>query len=365
MKRRGHKFWQAIALSFAAWLIICVAFAVWFKTQLSPEAHTFLLGLLKAHFGPLLILSVLLFLVGALFLDNVLRKYIRPLRKITEQISLVNPTNPSHRFEIEGAAEIQQLCDRLNEGAAHYESLLNGIEGHVNLARAQSEEEKSILAAIMSELPEGVIVCNPEGQILLYNNRAKLLLSVTGTDSVDSPMRYIGLGRSIFGIIDGTYLHLFANCVELGMQFVTPRHETTAAHMAGAYARMTGKLGVCIASNGPGVANVLPGVAVEEAEGNRVLLLTSSRRTGIANPDRGGTYQCFDQTSVIRPMCKWSQAVPSALQVWVPAFPFSQVQSLASPGSHSPAHSQSPQALPSTRQVRVPAVPLSQVQSSV
>ena len=89
----------------------------------------------------------------------------------------MNPTNPSHRFDIAGAAEIQQLCDRLNEGAAHYESLLNDIEGRVNSARAQSEEEKNILAAILSELPEGVIVSNPDGRILLYNNRAKMLLS--------------------------------------------------------------------------------------------------------------------------------------------------------------------------------------------
>ena len=65
--------------------------------------------------------------------------------------------------------------------------------------------------------------------------------------------------------------------------------------MAGAYARMTGKPGVCIASNGPGVANILPGVVVENAEGNRVLLITSSRRTGIGYPDRGGTYQYFNQ----------------------------------------------------------------------
>jgi acetolactate synthase-1/2/3 large subunit len=66
---------------------------------------------------------------------------------------------------------------------------------------------------------------------------------------------------------------------------ITP-HEAIAARMAGAYAyaRLTGKLGVCIASNGPGVANMLAGVAVENVEGNRVLLITSSRRSGIAYP---------------------------------------------------------------------------------
>jgi len=93
---------------------------------------------------------------------------------------------------------------------------------------------------------------------------------------------------------------------------VTPRHESIAAHMAGAYARLTGRVGVCIASNGPGVANVLPGVAVENGEGNRVLLLTSCRRPQISYPDRGGAYQTFDQVGVIKHMAKWSEAVKSA-----------------------------------------------------
>lgn len=116
---------------------------------------------------------------------------------------------------------------------------------------------------------------------------------------------------TFFGIIDGTYTQLFAHCVENGMTMISPRHEAVAAHMAGAYARLTGKLGVCIASNGPGVANMLPGVAVENGEGNRVLLITSSRRTGITYPDRGGTYQCFDHVAVIRGMSKWSETVPT------------------------------------------------------
>jgi acetolactate synthase-1/2/3 large subunit len=116
---------------------------------------------------------------------------------------------------------------------------------------------------------------------------------------------------TFFGIVDGTYTQLFAHCVELGMRMLSPRHEAVAAHMAGAYARLTGRLGVCIASNGPGVANMLPGVAVENGEGNRVLLVTSSRRTGITYPDRGGAYQCFDHVGVIRAMSKWSETVPS------------------------------------------------------
>ncbi|MDP7034400.1 MAG: thiamine pyrophosphate-binding protein [Planctomycetota bacterium] len=116
---------------------------------------------------------------------------------------------------------------------------------------------------------------------------------------------------TVFGIIDGTYFGLYSTFETHGIRLISPRHETCAAHMAGAYARTTGKLGVCMASNGPGVANILPGVAVENAEGNRVLLLTSCRREGIVYPDRGGAYQSFPQVEVTRPMTKWSCAVPS------------------------------------------------------
>lgn len=116
---------------------------------------------------------------------------------------------------------------------------------------------------------------------------------------------------TLFGIIDGTYFGFYSSLEKHGIELITPRHETSAAHMAGAYARVTGKLGVCMASNGPGVANILPGLVVEEGEGNRVLVITSARRTGIMYPDRGGTYQCFDQVGVISKIAKWSEAVPS------------------------------------------------------
>ena len=115
---------------------------------------------------------------------------------------------------------------------------------------------------------------------------------------------------TVFGIIDGTYFGLYSNFEKHGIRLVSPRHETSAVHMAGAYSRLTGTLGVAIASNGPGVANALPGVAVESGEGHRVLLITSSRRVGITYPDRGGTFQYFDHVRVVEGMSKWSTSVP-------------------------------------------------------
>ncbi|MCP5042923.1 MAG: thiamine pyrophosphate-binding protein [bacterium] len=132
--------------------------------------------------------------------------------------------------------------------------------------------------------------------------------TMTGGELVGRMLRAEGV-EVVFGIIDGTYLQLNKSLRDHGIRLITPRHESSALHMAGAYARTTGKLGVCIASNGPGVANALPGVAVEQGEGNRVLLITTSRRTGIIRPDRGGTYQHFDQVGAIGPMSKWSSGV--------------------------------------------------------
>jgi acetolactate synthase-1/2/3 large subunit len=136
------------------------------------------------------------------------------------------------------------------------------------------------------------------------------MTEITGGEVVARMLLAEGVEK-VFGIIDGTYFGFYSALHRLGIEIVTPRHETSAAHMAGTYARLTGRLGVCMASNGPGVANLLPGLVVEQAEGNRVLAITSARRPGIMYPDRGGAYQCFDQSGVIGKIAKWSEAASS------------------------------------------------------
>jgi acetolactate synthase-1/2/3 large subunit len=133
-------------------------------------------------------------------------------------------------------------------------------------------------------------------------------MKVLGGDVIARMLKEEGVEK-VFGIIDGTYFGFYSSLEKHGIELISPRHETSAVHMAATYARLTGKIGVCMASNGPGVANLLPGVAVEEAEGNRVLCITSSRRPQIIYPDRGGAYQFFDHVGVIGAMSKFSQPV--------------------------------------------------------
>ena len=134
------------------------------------------------------------------------------------------------------------------------------------------------------------------------------MAEISGGEVIARMLQQEGVEK-VFGIVDGTYFGFYEALHRIGIEIVTPRHETSAAHMAGAYARLTGKLGVCMASNGPGVANLIPGLIVEQADGNRVLAITSARRPSIMYPDRGGSYQCFDQSGVIGKIGKWSAAV--------------------------------------------------------
>ena len=93
-----------------------------------------------------------------------------------------------------------------------------------------------------------------------------------------------GRGRRghVPGIIDGTYFRLYRALGDNRIELHSPRHEAAAMHMASLRpAHRPGS--VAMASNGPGVANAA-GVAVEEGEGNRILLITSSRRVPIAYP---------------------------------------------------------------------------------
>jgi acetolactate synthase-1/2/3 large subunit len=90
-------------------------------------------------------------------------------------------------------------------------------------------------------------------------------------------------------------------CLKLGMQGIYVRHEQAAAMMAHAYARVTGKPGICIAPMGPGVANLVTGLANAWADASPIIAIGGSA------PMRGwtlDTFQEMDQVPMMRPIVK-------------------------------------------------------------
>jgi acetolactate synthase I/II/III large subunit len=98
-----------------------------------------------------------------------------------------------------------------------------------------------------------------------------------------------------------------ATSLDAGLHFVDTRHESPAASMADAWERLTGQPGVCLVTGGPGVTNVVSGLATALFAESPVLCLAGGTdRHGIGK----GGFQVLDQVALARPVCKaaWSIA---------------------------------------------------------
>ncbi|UCG82302.1 MAG: thiamine pyrophosphate-binding protein [Dehalococcoidia bacterium] len=95
---------------------------------------------------------------------------------------------------------------------------------------------------------------------------------------------------------------------DAGIKFVTTRHEQAAAHMADAWARVTGDPGVCLGTVGPGVANLVPGVYAAYADSVPMIVLGAQNQTWRSYPEQGST-QALDQISLMAPITKWQALV--------------------------------------------------------
>lgn len=200
-----------LALVLLMLLLFGLIFAGWVRMQLTAAQIAAWLTFLRVHIGPLLVFALVFLVVCGLAVDRLFRNYIRPIDKMIDDIGLIFASNPRRRLQNEGGAEIRRLSDRLNEGATQYESIVNDFETKVQRAKTKSTEEKNILAAILAELPEGIVACNRSGSILLYNNRARVLLAgsepfSSSTAREKEPSRYLGLGRSIHDLFDGSLI---------------------------------------------------------------------------------------------------------------------------------------------------------------
>ena len=217
--RISNKFWWSVAISLVIIIVIFTTTFALFWIELSLDEKVFIVRILKENFI-YLFGAIFLFLAGLGFIiDGILNNYIIPLSKLSEEATLINTVNSSHRIKMEGSKVLCQLALSINEGAERYEDLKKNVTEKINLARAEVEREKNFLALMISELKDGVIICNEQGRILLYNRQAKRLFSDNNEDPIDSPIndkenknqkkkprfdfaRYIGLGRSIFEIIN-------------------------------------------------------------------------------------------------------------------------------------------------------------------
>lgn len=171
--------------------------------------------------------------IGVTILRGLFNQYVQGLLKMAELLRLMLGANRNFRVTPEGPPEVQLLGKAINELAQQRDELLTDVEAQIRKASTSLEEERNRLAALMSELTQSVVVCNLDGRILLYNNRARVQFRAFTQDGGGGAGALLGLGRSIFSVFDRNLIaHALENLqTRLATEGSQPStHFVTATH---------------------------------------------------------------------------------------------------------------------------------------
>jgi DNA polymerase III subunit epsilon len=174
--------------------------------------------------------------VATFLFEGMFQHFVLPIYRLAEEISLINSANPSYRIKPSGNKHYMGLAKALNDWADQYQDMRNSVEERILRAGEKIENEKNILASVISELPEGIVICSAQGQTLLFNKRAREFLerdSDPRAPDTQSPVPggRMGLGRPIFEAIDKNLIihgledigeKMRKNAPDITSAFVTP-----------------------------------------------------------------------------------------------------------------------------------------------
>ncbi|MDD5397452.1 MAG: biosynthetic-type acetolactate synthase large subunit [Dehalococcoidia bacterium] len=117
----------------------------------------------------------------------------------------------------------------------------------------------------------------------------------------------------VFGFPGGVLLPLYDTFPKYPeLRHILVRHEQGAAHAADAYARVTGKIGVCLATSGPGATNLVTGIANAYLDSAPMLAITGQVPTFFIGKD---AFQEVDITGVTIPITKYNHLVLDAAEL--------------------------------------------------
>ncbi len=115
--------------------------------------------------------------------------------------------------------------------------------------------------------------------------------------------------RRVFALPGEEIMDLMAAMIDAGLELVITRHEQGAAFMADVTGRLTGKAGVCLATLGPGAANLVTGVA--DADTDRAPLVAITGQASL-NRMHKESHQYLDLVSLFAPITKWNMQIKRA-----------------------------------------------------
>lgn len=135
--------------------------------------------------------------------------------------------------------------------------------------------------------------------------------SLTGAQIIWESVVHEGVD-TIFGYPGGAILPAYDAMLDYPIHHVLVRHEQGAAHMADGYARVTGKVGVCVATSGPGATNLVTGIATAHMDSTPMVCITGQVGSAGLGKD---AFQETDVTGVTLPITKHNYLVTRAADI--------------------------------------------------
>ena len=136
-------------------------------------------------------------------------------------------------------------------------------------------------------------------------------MKLTGAKILIEALKKEGV-EVIFGYPGGQVLPIFDALYDADIRFILTRHEQGAAHAADGYSRATGKVGVCLATSGPGATNLTTGIANAYMDSIPMIAITGQVKSSLIGND---AFQEADVTGITRPITKHNYLVKDVLDL--------------------------------------------------
>lgn len=142
-------------------------------------------------------------------------------------------------------------------------------------------------------------------------------MKLTGSEIVAECLIEQGVD-TVFGYPGGTILNIYDALYKYQdkIHHILTSHEQGAAHAADGYARATGKVGVCMATSGPGATNLVTGIATAYMDSTPLVAITANVAVSLLGRD---SFQEIDITGVTMPITKHNFIVKD-IKIWLQQF---------------------------------------------
>ncbi len=170
---------------------------------LELSERSMLMALVEPRIALVLLLALVVAGVLGFGARCLLRDHVEGPARLLEQAQVLLAGAEPRFLEAQGSAVSRGLARVINALATQRGQLRDEVDAKVKEASRHIEQERSRLAALMSELTQSVVVCSLDGRVILYNQRARLQFrALSESPAVAGGAELMGLGRSIYPVVD-------------------------------------------------------------------------------------------------------------------------------------------------------------------